>query len=47
MMSYRNPQKCLEHATHEPYLRLFVMAFVITAVTILPILLVSGGYLTY
>ncbi|MBR5372610.1 MAG: YfhO family protein [Oscillospiraceae bacterium] len=47
MKTCRNPQNDLEHAKHEPYLAVFLLGFIVMAVTILPILLVSGGYLTY
>ena len=47
MTTYRNPQNDLEHQSREPYLIVFVLGFLVMMITVLPVMLVSGGYLTY
>lgn len=47
MTAYRNPQNDLEHQPHEPYLLVFVIGFLVMMITVLPVLLLTGGYLTY
>ena len=47
MSAYRNPQDDLEHKAHEPYVRIFLLGFLVMLITAVPVMIFSGGYFTY